>query len=144
MAPAATKTSLRKTIAVLLPAIFAQAAGNVFVSMKMKEIGDAHLWALFVRAAESPTLWLGTAPLIVSFALFAAALSWADLSFVVPAVSFEVVVNVAFASYFLQEGISLTRWTGVFIISCGIILVLRSERQKARRAAEEILRSEGR
>ena len=119
-----TETSVKKTIAVLIPAIFAQAAGNVFLSMRMKEIGSSHWFALLPRAIESPTLWLGTALLIVSFLLFAAALSWADLSFVVPAVSMEVVVNVVFANYFLHEVVSLTRWTGVLFISIGVILVI--------------------
>jgi drug/metabolite transporter (DMT)-like permease len=136
--------SLRKTIVVLIPAIFAQAAGNVFLSMRMKEIGSSHWLPLFPRAVESPTLWFGTALLIVSFILFAAALSWADLSFVVPAVSAEVVVNVVFANYFLQEVVSLTRWTGVLFISVGVILVLRSERQKAHQESKEISRSGGR
>ena len=124
---------LKKTIAVLIPAIFAQAFGNVFLSMRMKEIADTDLLALLPRAIESPTLWLGTVLLIISFGLFAAALSWADLSFVVPAVSMEVVVNVVFAAYFLNEIVSLTRWTGVLLISIGVILVLRSEREKERR-----------
>lgn len=131
--------SLKKTITVLIPAILAQAVGNVFLSMRMKEIGDTHLLALLPRAIESPTLWLGTALLIVSFVLFAAALSWADLSFVVPAVSAEVVVNVVFANYFLDEIVSLTRWMGVLLISVGVILVLRSEREKERRKRQKFL-----
>jgi drug/metabolite transporter (DMT)-like permease len=110
----------------------------------MKEIGSSSWLPLVPRAVESPTLWFGTALLIVSFVLFASALSWADLSFVVPAVSAEVVLNVVFANYLLHEVISLTRWTGVLFISIGVVLVLRSERQKARRETEEILRSRGR
>jgi len=117
---------LRKTVVVLILTIFAQATGNVFLSMKMKEIGGSE-WSIFlVRAVESPVLWFGTALLIVSFIFFAAALSWADLSFVVPAVSAEVVVNVFCANYFLEEVVSLTRWTGVLLISIGVILVLRT------------------
>jgi drug/metabolite transporter (DMT)-like permease len=140
--PSATKgTSLKKTILVLIPAIFAQAAGNVFLSMRMKEVWSSSWLPLIPRAVESPALWLGTALLIVSFVLFATALSWADLSFVVPAISAEVVLNVVFANYFLHEVVSLTRWTGVIFISVGVILVLRSERQKANRKSEEILRS---
>jgi uncharacterized membrane protein len=132
-------TSLKKTILVLIPAIFAQAAGNVFLSTGMKEIGSSR-WLLFVsEAVESPTLWFGTALLIVSFVLFAAALSWADLSFVVPAVSAEVILNVAFARCFLHEIVSLTRWTGVLFISIGVILALRSEREKARQESEKML-----
>jgi len=129
---------------VLIPAIFAQAAGNVFLSTSMKEIGSSSWFPQVPRAVESPTLWLGTALLIVSFVLFVSALSWADLSFVVPAVSAEVVVNVVFANYFLHEVVSLTRWTGVLLISIGVVLVLRSERRKARREGEEILRNGGR
>ena len=128
---------MTKTLAVLIPVIFAQAAGNVFLSLRMKEIGNSPWFALIPRAVESPTLWFGTALLIVSFILFATALSWADLSFVVPAVSLEVVVNVAFAHYFLQEVVSPTRWAGVFLISMGVILVLRSERRKAERPGSE-------
>jgi drug/metabolite transporter (DMT)-like permease len=132
---------LRKTILVLTPAIFAQAAGNVLLSMKMKEVGSSSWFPLVPRTLESPTLWFGTALLIVSFVLFATALSWADLSFVVPAISAEVALNVVSANYFLHEIISLTRWTGVLFISIGVILVLRSERQKVNRESEEIVRS---
>ena len=144
MKPTARRTSLEKTILVLIPAIFAQAAGNVFLSTSMKEIGNNSWLPLVSRAVESPTVWFGTALLIVSFVLFASALSWADLSFVVPAISAEVVLNVVFANYFLHEVVSLTRWMGVLFISIGVILVLRSEGQKAHRESEEILRRGGR
>jgi uncharacterized membrane protein len=139
MKSTARTTSLKKTILVLILTIFAQATGNVFLSMRMKEIGSND-WSIFlVRAVESPTFWFGTALLIVSFIFFVTALSWADLSFVVPAVSAEVVVNVVFAKYFLNEIVSLTRWTGVLFISIGVILVLRSERQKVHLKNREIL-----
>lgn len=143
MTSAVRGTSLRKTILVLIPSVFTGIAGNVVLSMGMKEIGTSSWLSLVPRAVESPTLWLGTVLLVVSFALFATALSWADLSFVVPAVSAEIVLNVVFANYFLHEVVSLTRWTGVLFISVGVILLLRSERQKARREREEILINEG-
>ena len=69
---------MKKTVIALILTIFAQATGNIFLSMKMKEIGSNN-WPIFVaRAVESPALWFGTALLIVSFIFFAAALSWAD------------------------------------------------------------------
>ena len=136
--------SVKKTLLVLIPAIFAQAAGNVLVSAKMREIGSSSWFSLLPGVVESPTLWFGIALLILSFILFACALSWADLSFVVPAVSAEVVLNVAFASYFLREVVSLTRWTGALFISVGVIFVLRSERQKARQTGQMDFRNEGR
>jgi uncharacterized membrane protein len=143
-APCLRRASLKKTVFVLILTIFAQATGNVFLSTTMKEIGNTRWPIFFARAVESPTLWFGTALLIVSFIFFAAALSWADLSFVVPAVSAEVVVNVVFANYFLNEVVSPTRWTGVLFISIGVILVLRSERQKARRESRDSPTSGGR
>jgi hypothetical protein len=133
---------VKKTIGVLIPAVLAQGAGNVFLSMRMKEVGSCNWLDLLPRAIESPTLWFGTALLVVSFLLFAAALSWADLSFVVPAVSVEVVVNVLLANYFLHEVISPMRWTGVLFISIGVLLVIRSERKKGRRQREDLHRGE--
>jgi len=141
MKSTARGTSLKKTILVLIPAIFAQAAGNVFLSTKMREIGNSSWFPLVSRALESPTVWFGTALLIISFVLFASALSWADLSFVVPAISAEVALNVVFANYFLHEVVSLTRWAGVLFISIGVVLVLQSGRQKAQQKSEEILGS---
>ena len=122
---------MKKTLTVLIPAVFAQAVGNVFLSMRMKEVGNSNWVDLLPRAIESPTLWLGTLLLILSFILFASALSWADLSFVIPAVSMEVVVNVILANYFLHELVSPMRWAGVLFISLGVILVVRSEHYKA-------------
>ena len=106
--------------------------------MRMKEIGNSSWFSLLPRAVESPTVWLGTVLLMVSFILFASSLSWADLSFVIPAVSMEVAVNVVLANYFLHEVISLTRWAGVLFISAGVIMVMRSESQKAIRKKDNL------
>ncbi len=129
---------MKKTLAVLIPAVIAQAAGNVFLSMRMKEVGNSSWFDLLPRAVESPALWFGTGLLIVSFVLFVSALSWADLSLVVPAVSIEVALNVILANYFLHEVVSLTRWAGVLFISVGVILVMRSESHKTRRINEHL------
>jgi multidrug transporter EmrE-like cation transporter len=123
-----------KTYPVLAIAVLAQATGNTFLSKGMKQIasvtiGNSHWPALFHQAIESPTLWFGTALLIISFLLFATALSWADLSFVLPTISVEVILTVSFADYFLNEPVSLVRWVGTLLISVGVILVSRSGRQ---------------
>ena len=129
---------MKKTLALLIPAVFAQGIGNVLLSMGMKEVGNSD-WSEFLPLAiGSPTLWLGTVFLIVSFILFISTLSRTDLSFVIPVVSMEVVVNVILANYFLHEVISLARWTGVLFISLGVILVMRSESQKAQRKRENL------
>jgi drug/metabolite transporter (DMT)-like permease len=121
-----------RIIALLAVAIVSQATGNVLLSQGMKHIAaesqpDADTWfSMLVQAVQSPSILLGAGFLIIFFVLFAIALSRADLSFVVPAISAEVVLNVAFAHYFLNETVSSTRWIGAVLISIGVILVLWS------------------
>ena len=121
-----------KIIALLAIAVLSQATGNVLLSRGMKLIAGegptlAPDWpALFLQAVHTPSVLLGVGFLIIFFALFASALSKADLSFVLPAISSEVVINVWFAKYFLHEAVPPTRWLGVVLISIGVILVLRS------------------
>lgn len=119
-----------KTASVLIIAIISQAIGNVYLTKAMKAITTAganeDLLSVALRAAGKPTLWLGTALLIVFFALYSAALSWADLSFVLPATAFGYVLNVAAGHYFLNESVSPARWAGSAIITMGVFLVSRS------------------
>ncbi len=123
-----------KTYLVLAIAVFTQAAGNVLLSKGMKQVGSAaeegKVLLAFFHAVGNPTIWLGTALVLVFFILFTASLSWADLSFVLPTLSIEVIVNVAFAQYFLNEPVSAVRWIGALLISFGVILVFKSEREK--------------
>lgn len=119
-----------KTATVLIVAIISQAIGNVYLTKAMKAVttvgSSDDLVSMALRAAGNPTLWLGTALLIVFFALYSAALSWADLSFVLPATAFGYVLNVAAGHYFLNETVSPARWAGSAIITLGVFLVSRS------------------
>jgi len=127
-----------KTAAVLIIAIVAQAAGNVFLTRGMKSVapaapGDGGLMGAAsqslhaaLQAMQSPEVWVGTLLLIVFFALYSAALSWADLSFVLPATAFGYVLNVAAGYYFLNEGVTKARWAGSLIITLGVVFVSRS------------------
>ena len=127
------KSTERNTIITLLgSAVVSQAIGNVLLSQGMKSVaaltsvitGDRLM--VLLELCCSPPILLGLAFLIVSFVLFATTLSRADLSYVLPIVSSEVIVNVAFAKYFLYETVPPTRWFGAALISIGVVLVLRS------------------
>ena len=121
-----------RIIALLAVAIVSQAVGNVLLSQGMKLIaGESQLtWSnwvvIFLQAVQSPSILLGVGFYVIFFVLFAAALSRADLSFVLPAISSEVVINVAFADCFLNETVSSIRWIGALLISIGVGLVVRS------------------
>lgn len=126
-----------KTYAVLALAVLAQASGNVFLSKGMKyaasldQIGSLGFTAITLLAVQNPMIWIGVVLSIAFYVLFATALSWTDLSLVLPVISVEVVVNVAFADYFLNEPVSAVRWIGTIFIAIGVVLVLRSEKRGA-------------
>jgi uncharacterized membrane protein len=127
-----------KTALVLIIAILAQATGNIILSKAMRHVGleglSSNNWLqVLMHAAQNPMIWLGTLLLLVFFALYSAALSWADLSFVLPATSFGYIVNVAFAHHFLRETVSPLRWFGTILIAIGVILVSRTAIQTAQK-----------
>ena len=116
-----------KTAVVLILAIVAQVAGNILLSKGMHNLEDASLLATISQVVQNPMIWLGIGLLATFFALYTAALSWADLSFILPATSFGYVLNVACAKYFLHEQVSSLRWLGAVIICVGVAFVSRSE-----------------
>jgi uncharacterized membrane protein len=126
-----------KTAIVLLIAILAQAVGNTCLSKGMKELAISTSFAsqdllrMGLEVMGSPVICLGTLLLIVFFILFTAALSWEDLSYVLPATSLGYVLNVAFANHFLNETVSVTRWLGTALISAGVLLVAKSGTRSA-------------
>jgi uncharacterized membrane protein len=136
-----------KTAVVLITAILAQALGDVCLTKGMKAISSletansetfSQVAHIALQAIQSPMVWIGTLLLIVFFALFSAALSWADLSFVLPATAFGYVLNVAAGSYFLGESVSNRRWLGAAIITLGVLFVSRSGERTIEAAPEEL------
>lgn len=144
-----------KTATVLITAIVAQAAGDVFLTKGMKTLTSletnggglsdslSEVLHLALQAMQSPMVWVGTLLLIVFFALFSAALSWADLSFVLPATAFGYVLNVAAGYYFLNEVVSPRRWAGAVIITLGVLFVSRSGHRTVETPGDEMLAAGG-
>ena len=81
---------------------------------------------LISQGLTSPDIWLGIGLLGVFFVLYATVLSWADLSFVLPATAFGYVLNVVCGYYFLHEAVTLSRWLGSLCICLGVACVSRS------------------
>jgi drug/metabolite transporter (DMT)-like permease len=85
-------------------------------------IGLAHPLAL-IAAVFTPWIAAGIALLIAFFASYLTALSWADLTFVLPATAFGNVIVALLARFWLQEPISLERWAGIALITLGVSFV---------------------
>jgi drug/metabolite transporter (DMT)-like permease len=73
-----------------------------------------------VAAVFTPWIAFGIALLIGFFASYLTALSWADLTFVLPATAFGNVIVALLAHFWLHETISWQRWLGVVLITVGV------------------------
>lgn len=73
-----------------------------------------------VAAVFTPWIAIGIALLIGFFASYLTALSWADLTFVLPATAFGNVIVALLSRFWLQEAISLERWAGIVLITVGV------------------------
>ena len=85
-------------------------------------ISMAHPLSL-IGAVFTPWIALGIALLIGYFASYLTALSWADLTYVMPATAFGNVFVALLAHYWLHEDISWMRWMGIVMITVGVAFV---------------------
>ena len=116
--------SLRKYLVLAGVAIFA-VTGDSLVSSGMKQVGTVTLNHLpsIILVVFHPQIALGILFLLAFFACYMAALSWADLTYVLPTTSVSFILLTLVAKFVLHENVSLTRWLGVVLISLGIGLV---------------------
>jgi len=76
--------------------------------------------ATLIGAVFTPWIAAGIALLIGFFASYLTALSWADLTFVLPATAFGNVIVALLSKFWLHEPISLERWAGIVLITVGV------------------------
>ncbi len=132
-----------KTLVVLFVAICAQTLGDVCLTKGMKSIGEvntldpAELFHIGVQVFSTPYIWLGILILSIFFGLYLVALSWADLSFVLPVTAFGYVMNAFLSWKLLGEHISPARWLGTLVICLGVAVVAKTE-QRTTKAAEQM------
>ncbi|HEY1499422.1 MAG TPA: DMT family transporter [Acidobacteriaceae bacterium] len=101
--------------------------GDTFLSRGMKSMGPvslAHPGEL-IHAIFSPWVAMGIVLLIGFFASYLTALSWADLTYVLPASSLGYVIMTVLAKFWLGERVSPMRWLGVVFITAGVGFVTR-------------------
>ena len=73
-----------------------------------------------VAAVFTPWIAVGITLLIGFFASYLTALSWADLTYVLPATAFGNVIVALLSRFWLREPISLQRWAGIVLITVGV------------------------
>jgi len=98
------------------------AAGDSLLSYGMKQVGSISLahWTSVIFAVLNPSVAVGILLLLGFFVCYAPALSWADLTYVLPASSLGYVLLALIAKFFLHEHVTATRWLGIALISSGV------------------------
>jgi drug/metabolite transporter (DMT)-like permease len=86
---------------------------------RMSAISLDHPLAL-VSAVFTPWVVAGITMLICFFASYLTALSWADLTYVLPATAFGNVIVALLSRFWLNEQISPSRWAGIALITIGV------------------------
>jgi drug/metabolite transporter (DMT)-like permease len=76
-----------------------------------------------IAAVFTPWIAIGIVLLIGFFASYLTALSWADLTYVLPATAFGNVIVAMLSRFWLHEPISLERWAGIVLITLGVSFV---------------------
>lgn len=101
--------------------------GDTLLSLGMERVGPvslAHISTLFY-AFKTPEVLVGIALLIGFFSSYLASLSWADLTFVLPATSIGNVIVALLARFWKHEHISPIRWAGILLITAAVGFVTR-------------------
>jgi drug/metabolite transporter (DMT)-like permease len=113
--------TFRKYLVLAGVTVFA-AAGDSMLSHGMKQIGHVSLHHLqsLILAITNPWVALGILLLLAFFASYMNALSWADLTYVLPATSAGYVLLALVAKFGLHEQVSPMRWIGIALISGGV------------------------
>jgi drug/metabolite transporter (DMT)-like permease len=113
--------TFRKYMVLAAVALFAS-IGDALLSRGMKDVGAISLNHLgeLILAVMNPWVICGISLLLCFFVAMSNALSWADLSYVMPATGMGYVVMALAAKYFLHEQINPSRWAGIVLITIGV------------------------
>lgn len=124
---------------ILLAVMLTASVGDTLLAHGMAQVGPVsvqHLGVL-LRALANPWVDAGILCLLGFFASYLSALSWADLTFVLPATAFGYVVVALLSHFWLHEHISLSRWSGIVLIVCAVGFVANGPSMTERPSAHD-------
>lgn len=118
--------TLRRWLILALVALCAS-VGDTLLSVGARQLGPVSLGHLdlLLKAVLNPWIASGIVLLIGFFASYLTALSWADLTYVLPASSMGYIVIALLSRFWLNEQISISRWLGIVFITAGVGFVTR-------------------
>lgn len=115
-----------KTIIAIGILVLSSSFGNLLLAIGMKNMPQFEIGSLlsyFRAMLADPWLISGTVLMIVFMISQLSLFSWADLSYVVPMTGIGYAITAVLSLVFLHETVAVTRWTGIALISFGVVLV---------------------
>jgi len=118
-----------RTAALLAVTVLANTGGEISIARATKDFGEVKnfrlqaLFAHFGQVLRSGWILLAVGLLAVGFFSLLTLLSWADVSFVIPATALSYVVGGLGAKFLLGERLTPARWAGIVLVSVGVALV---------------------
>ncbi len=108
--------------AILAAVTLTASVGDTLLSRGMAQIGavDMQHLGLLWHALFNGYVVVGIVLLIGFFSSYMTALSWADLTFVMPATASGYVVVALLSRVWLHEQLSAYRWAGIALIVCAV------------------------
>jgi drug/metabolite transporter (DMT)-like permease len=116
--------TLRKYLVLLAVVVFGS-IGDAFLARGMKTAGsiDVHHLTHVFTALASPWIIIGIFCLLAFMSSYMTALSFADLTFVLPATAIGYVFMALLSRFWLHEHVSPQRWAGIVLITVGVGIV---------------------
>jgi drug/metabolite transporter (DMT)-like permease len=96
--------------------------GDALLSRGMRQLGPVSLHhpEILFHALFNLNIVAGIILLIGFFASYMTALSWADLTFVMPATAFGNVLIALLGRFWLHEHLSPSRWIGILLLTSAV------------------------
>ena len=116
--------TLRKYLVLLAVVVFGS-LGDTFLARGMKDVGaiDIHHVAHVFSALGNSWVVFGIICLLGFMSSYMTALSFADLTYVLPATAIGYVFMALLSRFWLHEHVSMQRWIGIVLITAGVGLV---------------------
>ena len=113
--------TVRKYLILLAVVIFGS-SGDVCLGRGMRDFGavTGANWHRLLTVLYNPWVIAGIGLLILFFCSYLTALSWADLTYVLPATALSYVLMAVLAKVFLHENVTLEHWLGIGLITMGV------------------------
>ena len=118
-----------RTALLLTVVVLAGTGADVLVTRVMKKVARGEPWTWRIaprrvgRALAQGQFWIAIGLMALAFFSFIIVLSWAEVSFVVPATAANYIAGALGAKFVLQERVTKVRWAGVMLVAVGVAMV---------------------